>query len=88
LALQGYRNAYAGVTIPNPPSLTLHKAMGFKEVGIYHQVGFKFGQWHDVAWLEKPLGDHVLDPPEPVALSTLFHSEKTKAAIELLLAPL
>jgi L-amino acid N-acyltransferase YncA len=87
LALQGYRNAYAGVTLPNPPSLNLHKAMGFKEVGVYHQVGFKFGQWHDVAWLEKPLADHVLDPPEPVPLSTLFLSEKTKAAIEILLAP-
>ncbi len=87
LALQGYRNAYAGVTLPNPPSLILHKGMGFKEVGVYHQVGYKFGQWHDVAWLERPLAERTLDPPEPVALSALFLSEKTKAAIELLLGP-
>jgi len=87
LALQGYRNAYAGITVPNPPSLALHKAMAFQEVGVYHQVGYKFGQWHDVAWLERPLANHVLDPPEPVALSTLFLGERTKAAIELLLAP-
>ncbi|GAC1410969.1 MAG: hypothetical protein NVSMB53_05950 [Gemmatimonadaceae bacterium] len=85
LELQGYRNAYAGVTLPNSPSINLHKAMGFKEVGVYHQVGYKFGQWHDVAWLERPLAEHTLDPPEPVALSALFLGEKTKAAIESLL---
>ncbi len=87
LELQGYRSAYAGVTLPNPPSVKLHKAMGFKEVGVYHHVGYKFGQWHDVAWLERPLAEHTLDPPEPVALSALLLSEKTKAAIESLLCP-
>jgi len=85
LALQGYRNVYAGITLPNPPSLGLHKAMGFKEVGVYHRVGHKFGRWHDVAWFERPLAKHISDPPEPVALPTLLLSEKTKAAIESLL---
>src|SRR6516162_9535624 len=55
LPLQGYVNAYAGVTLPNPASVGLHLAMGFAAVGVYRQVGFKFGAWHDVAWFQRPL---------------------------------
>jgi L-amino acid N-acyltransferase YncA len=81
LALQGYRNAYAGITLPNPASVAMHEAMGFERVGTYHRVGYKMGKWHDVAWFERPLAKHVLDPPEPVAFSTLATSREAKAAI-------
>lgn len=52
LALQGYYNAYAGVTLPNPASVGLHEAFGFTHVGTYRHVGYKLGMWHDVAWFE------------------------------------
>ena len=55
LPLQGYVNAYAGATLPNPASVGLHEAMGFQPVGVYRQVGFKYGAWHDVAWFQRPL---------------------------------
>jgi phosphinothricin acetyltransferase len=55
LPLQGYVNAYAGVTLPNPASVALHEAMGFQPVGVYEQVGFKCGSWYDVAWFQRPL---------------------------------
>ncbi len=80
LGLQGYRNAYAGITLPNPASVQMHKAMGFEQVGIYHQVGYKFGKWHDVAWFERPLAEHVLEPSEPIAFSMLATSLEAKAA--------
>lgn len=35
LRLLGYVNAYAGVTLPNPASVGLHEAMGFRPVGVY-----------------------------------------------------
>src|SRR5262249_34128687 len=41
LRSQGYYNAYAGVTLPNPASVGLHKSLGFKEVGVYEKVGYK-----------------------------------------------
>ncbi|MFK8186460.1 MAG: N-acetyltransferase family protein [Phormidesmis sp.] len=44
---------YAGVTLPNEPSLAFHKKFGFVEVGRFNEVGRKFGQYWDVAWLEK-----------------------------------
>ena len=58
LALQGYRTAFAGITLPNPASVEFHKAMGFSVIGIYHKIGYKFGQWHDTIWLERPLGEY------------------------------
>jgi phosphinothricin acetyltransferase len=80
LALQGYRNAYAGITLPNPASVAMHEAMGFEQVGVYHRVGYKFGKWHDVAWFERPLAEHVLEPSEPIAFPMLATSLEAKAA--------
>jgi len=80
LALQGYRNAYAGITLPNPASVQMHKAMGFEQVGVYHRVGYKFGKWHDVAWFERPLAEHVLEPSEPIAFSMLATTLEARAA--------
>jgi L-amino acid N-acyltransferase YncA len=90
LVLQGYRNACAGVTLPNPASVGLHEAMGFEQVGIYHGVGYKFGKWHDVAWFERPLSEHVVEPREPVSFPTLATTREARAALaraEALLGP-
>lgn len=69
LSLQGFRNAYAGITLPNAPSVRLHEAVGFTPVGVYHDIGYKFGRWHDVAWFERPLGPHETEarPPQPIS---------------------
>jgi phosphinothricin acetyltransferase len=45
----------AGYTLPNPASAGLHEYFGFKPVGIFSQVGFKFGRYWDVQWAERPL---------------------------------
>ena len=45
----------AGYTLPNDASATLHARCGFKPVGIYTEVGRKFGRYWDVAWTERPL---------------------------------
>lgn len=46
---------YAGITQPNPESMALHERFGFKEIGVYHEVGRKFGRYWDVTWFEKAL---------------------------------
>ena len=51
----GYHAAFAGITLPNPASIGLHEAMGFKPVGIYREVGRKFDAWHDVGWWQRLL---------------------------------
>jgi phosphinothricin acetyltransferase len=45
-----------GYTLPNPGSAKLHEHFGFKPVGVFSEVGFKFGKYWDVQWTERPLG--------------------------------
>jgi phosphinothricin acetyltransferase len=55
LAADGTHVVVAGVALPNPGSLALHRACGFEEVGVMRQVGRKFDRWIDLAWLQKLL---------------------------------
>ncbi len=55
LTLQGFYNAYAGITLPNQPSVALHESVGFLPVAVYREVGYKLGAWHDVGWWELAL---------------------------------
>ena len=57
LEQRGFRTVVAGMTLPNPASAALHAALGFRQVGLLQAVGFKHGRWHDVALLERSLGD-------------------------------
>lgn len=81
LALQGYRNAYAGITLPNAASEGLHHRFGFTLVGVYHHVGYKFGAWHDVAWFERAILPTEKDPPEPRSFPELRQSAEVSAAL-------
>lgn len=71
LPLQGFFNAYAGITLPNGGSVGLHEAMGFQPVGVYRQVGFKLGQWHDVGWWQRPLQPHAEPSGPPLSLAEI-----------------
>lgn len=55
LSGRGIYTAFAGITLPNPKSIGLHKAFNFSEAGTFHNVGYKFGKWLDVMWMGKPL---------------------------------
>jgi len=50
LAAQGLRTVIDGVAQPNPASDALHRALGFKQVAHFEQVGRKFSRWLDVAY--------------------------------------
>lgn len=56
LTSQGYRNAFAGIALPNPASVGLHESVGFEYVGTFASVGWKHRRWHDVAWWQRSLG--------------------------------
>jgi L-amino acid N-acyltransferase YncA len=69
---QGFRNAYAGIALPNPSSVGLHEAVGFTPLGVYRGVGFKRGAWHDVGWWECRLGELPAEPRAPTPLAGLL----------------
>lgn len=59
---QGIKNVYGGVTLPNKKSERLHYTLGFKEIGIYRNTGYKCGKWHDVIWFEKKISEYDFSP--------------------------
>jgi len=86
LALQGFRNVYAGITLPNPASEGLHCRLGFTPVGVYRGVGYKHGRWHDVAWFERPLAPRTPEPPVPRTLAELMADGEGEALAAALAA--
>jgi len=81
LELQGFYNAYAGATLPNPASVGLHEGVGFRRVGVYRGVGYKLGAWHDVVWWHLPLHEKVVNPDPPADVPSVVGSEEWEAAL-------
>ena len=71
LAAQGFQRAYAGITLPNDASVALHRKAGFELVGVYPDVGYKFGAWHDTAWYTRQLNPPGRTPAEPIPFGRL-----------------
>ncbi len=67
----GYRTAYACITHPHPQSEAFHHRFGFIDVAVFPHTGFKQGQWLDVIWMEKSLGEYCENPPVPKRVTDL-----------------
>jgi len=50
--LLGFRAIIACVDAEQTASLRLHERHGFVRCGLFRQIGFKFGRWLDVVYLE------------------------------------
>lgn len=68
LEAQGFKNAFAGSSLPNPGSVHLHTKMGFKEIGVYENIGYKNGVWVDVIWWQRPIGEKSANNAPPIPL--------------------
>lgn len=49
---RGLHCAVGGISLPNPASIALHEKLGFKPIGHFREVGWKFGSWVDVGYWE------------------------------------
>lgn len=47
-----FHTIVAGITGGNDSSVQLHEKLGFQQVGVFREVGYKFGQYHDVAFFQ------------------------------------
>lgn len=55
LCSQGVVNLMACITEGNENSIHFHEKFGYKEVGTFVKVGYKFNRWLDVTWMQKSL---------------------------------
>jgi phosphinothricin acetyltransferase len=81
LRLQGFVNAVAVITVPNPSSVRLHEALGFRPVGLFRSVGYKLGAWHDVGWWQLALQEPMSLPAPPRTLPEALTSPDWPAAV-------
>ena len=77
----GYRQATAGITMPNPASVALHMAFGFAPVGVYRDIGYKMGAWHDVGWYQMEIQPASGSPAEPISMRELAGTAGWDAAV-------
>lgn len=50
-----FKEVISVIALPNPVSIQFHKKAGFHEIGVMKGIGFKFGKYIDVAFLQKSL---------------------------------
>jgi L-amino acid N-acyltransferase YncA len=64
---QGYRQMIAviggGETLP---SIRLHAALGFTQIGVFTGIGFKFGRWIDSVYMQRRLGPGETTLPQEI----------------------
>lgn len=46
---------FAGVSSGNPSSVAFHTTLGYQEIAVLKEVGFKFGRWFDLHLMQKLL---------------------------------
>ena len=71
LDLQGFYNLYGVITGNNHNSIRMHEKMGFVQESVFHRVGYKFGEWHDVIWMVKRIEHTSVQPVNPLHLSQI-----------------
>ena len=55
LRARGFRQAIAGIALPNDASVRLHETIGMRHVGTFTDIGVKHGVWRDVGYWQMPL---------------------------------
>ena len=77
LKKQHILNVNACIAYPNPESERFHEKCGYRTVAHFTKCGYKMGQWYDMIWMEKMLGEH---PARPEAVIPAADLEKGREA--------
>ena len=66
----GVCNLYACIAYPEREdeyltrnSVEFHGHLGFRQVGLFRECGYKFGRWYHMGWMEKIIGVHRAEQP-------------------------
>ena len=73
LRRQGYCNAVGVIALPNPASIRAHESLGFRQVGVFRNAGYKAGAWRDTGWWQLKLRPMPALPQPPTPILRLAH---------------
>ena len=77
LKAQGYQILYALITQENAASIRFHEKMGYAQLAVLPDCGFKHGAWHSLVWMEKRLKIVEIPSAFPVSwLSIVQNAER------------
>lgn len=71
LKLQGFRNLYAVINLPNERSVAFHESLGFQYFAVYNSVGYKLGKWKNVGWWQLQLNEYSMEPLPPIKFAEM-----------------
>jgi len=64
---QGYRQMIAVIGGSETlPSIRLHAALGFTQIGVFPAIGYKFGRWIDSVYMQRALGPGQTSLPREI----------------------
>lgn len=55
LRIAGFHRAYAIIALPNEASIVLHRNLGYREIGVLDEAGFKDGRYRSTMLMELAL---------------------------------
>ncbi|ELY91100.1 phosphinothricin acetyltransferase [Natrialba hulunbeirensis JCM 10989] len=65
LEAQGFYEAYAVTTLPNPATVAFHESFGFERIVDFPAMGYTQDEWHDVCWWRYQLSAKETEPEPP-----------------------
>ena len=71
LKKQHILNLNACIAYPNPESVAFHERLGYKMAAHFTKCGYKLGEWYDMVWMEKMLGEHPARPETVVPVGEI-----------------
>ncbi len=82
LSIQGFRNVYAVINLPNERSVRFHENMGFRYQFTFERVGYKLGQWKNVGWWVLQVNDYTTEPSPVIPFASLAGDERVQAILQ------
>ena len=71
MTFMGFTKAIGVITLPNNASIGLHQSLGFKHIGKFKDIGFKFNQWHTTSWWTLDIQPRGYEPSPIKPISSL-----------------
>lgn len=84
LKMQGFRNVYAVINLPNDRSVAFHERLGFQYKFTFENVGYKLGRWKNVGWWMLQLNPYDENPGTPISFDQLCQQEDIETVLNKL----